>query len=266
MSSSPPASASLPLADLQPGQDPHNPHALTPPQRVYLWLVSVNVTCLLLANIIGAKLFQLELDLAAVGLSGKIPVEHTMGMLPFPITFLLTDLVNEYFGRRAARRMAYVSFSMAALTWVLIYVSRMFPTLEGIPGTATDAAFENIFGAAAVMYLASIIAFLLASLLDIYLFSLLKRLTGGRLVWLRTTGSTVISQVFDSLLITFLFFFLLPRLMGNDSATLTFVIQTAATGYILKFVIAVVLTPAVYAGRWAIRRLFGMTPLPASEA
>lgn len=253
-------------AAADPGLDPRNPHALTAAQRVYLWLVAVNLTCLLVANIIGAKLFHLELDLAAVGLSAKIPVEHTMGMLPFPLTFLLTDLVNEYFGRRAARRMAYVSFAMAGLTWVLIYVARLFPTLEGIPGTATDAAFENIFGAAAVMYLASIIAFLLASLLDIYLFSLLKRLTGGRFVWIRTTGSTVISQVFDSLLVTFLFFFLLPRLMGNDSATLQFVLQTAATGYVLKFLIAVALTPGVYAGRWAIRRFFGLTPLPASEA
>ena len=246
--------------------DTHNPHALTSPQRVYLWLVSVNITCLLLANIIGAKLFQLELDLAAIGLSGKIPIEHTMGMLPFPITFLLTDLVNEYFGRRAARRMAYLSFSMAALTWFLIYVSRLFPTLEGIPGTATNAAFENIFGAAAIMYIASIIAFLSSSLLDIYLFSVLKRLTGGKMVWLRTTGSTVVSQLFDSFLVTFLFFYLLPRLLGNDAATLQFVMQTAVTGYVLKFFIAVALTPAIYAGRWAIRRFFGMTPIPASSA
>ncbi len=246
--------------------DAHNPHALSSPQRVYLWLVSVNITCLLLANIIGAKLFQLELDLAAIGLSSKIPIEHTMGMLPFPITFLLTDLVNEYFGRRAARRMAYLSFSMAALTWFLIYVSRLFPTLEGIPGTATNAAFENIFGAAAIMYIASIIAFLASSLLDIYLFSILKRLTGGKLIWLRTTGSTVLSQLFDSFLVTFLFFYLLPRLLGNDAATLKFVMQTAVTGYVLKFFIAVALTPAIYAGRWAIRRFFGMTPIPAISA
>jgi len=253
-------------ASLAPPLDTHNPHTLSPAQRVYLWLVAINITCLLVANIIGAKLFHLDLDLTAIGLSGRIPVEHTMGMLPFPITFLLTDLVNEYFGRRAARRMAYVTFSMAALTWVLIYVARLFPTLEGIPGTATDAAFENIFGAAAVMYLASVIAFLASSLLDIYLFSILKRWTGGRLVWVRATGSTIVSQIFDSLMVTFLFFFLLPKLLGNEAATLKFVLQTAATGYILKFVLAVALTPAIYAGRWAIRRFVGLTPIPAIDA
>jgi uncharacterized integral membrane protein (TIGR00697 family) len=94
----------------------------------------------------------------------------------------------------------------------------------------------------------------------------LKRLTGGKLIWLRTTGSTVVSQLFDSLLITFLFFYLLPRLLGNEAATLQFVMQTAVTGYVLKFFIAVALTPAIYAGRWAIRRFFGMTPIPAISA
>jgi uncharacterized integral membrane protein (TIGR00697 family) len=243
--------------------DSHNPHALTKAQQVYFWLVAVNVTCLLVANIIGSKLFRLEIDLGSLG---TIPVEHTMGMLPFPITFLLTDLVNEYFGKRAARRMAYISFAMAAFTWGLIYVARLFPTLTGIPGTATPEAFENIFGAAAIMYVASILAFLAGSMIDISLFAIFKKLTGGKLVWVRTTGSTIISQMFDSLLVTFLFFLVIPKVLGQASSDAVWILKTAATGYILKFFIAVALTPAVYGGRWALRRLFGLTPIPASES
>lgn len=240
---------------------PHfpEPHALSRPQKVYLWLAAINVTALLLANIVGVKLFHIDVRLFGY----TIPVEHTIGMLPFPITFLLTDLLNEYFGKRATRRVMYVSFSMAALAWLLIALSREFPTMEGIPGTATHAAYENVFGAAALMYLASIIAFFVGSLIDIAVFGAFKRLTNGKMVWLRATGSTIVSQVFDSLVITFVFFQVLQRVSGNDAPTLEWTLKTAATGYILKFVIAVVMTPVIYAGRWVLRRWFGLVPMPA---
>jgi len=239
----------------------HEPHALTRPQRVYFWLALLNTTALLLANIVGVKLFRFD---ASWG-SWSLPIEHTVGMLPFPLTFLLTDLLNEYFGRRAARRVAYASFAMAALAWFILYVSRKIPILEGIPGTATQEAYEVIFGAASLMYLASITAFLIGNLLDIYLFDVFKRMTGGKYVWFRATGSTVISQVFDSLIVTFMFFQVLQRLSGQPAPDIGWTLRTAATGYILKGVIALGMTPAIYAGRWFIQRFFGLTPLPADH-
>jgi uncharacterized integral membrane protein (TIGR00697 family) len=226
---------------------------------VYLWLAAVNVTALLLANVIGVKLFVFrDVNLGFGGFN----IEHTMGMLPFPITFLLTDLLNEYYGRRATRRVTYIAFAMAALAWAILWISRQFPTLEGIPGTATEEAYELIFGASSLMYLASIAAFLVGSLLDISIFGLFKRITGGRFVWLRATGSTVISQLFDSLIVTFLFFYIFPRVMGQESATFEFTLKTAFTGYILKFFIAVVLTPFIYGGRALLRDVVGLQPLP----
>jgi len=224
---------------------------------VYVWLTALNVTALLLANIVGVKLFRFEIPVG----ESVLPIEHTIGMLPFPITFLLTDLLNEYYGRKATRRAAYIAFSMAAVAWGLLYVARQFPILEGVPGTATQGAFENIFGAASVMYLASICAFMVGSLIDISVFGAFKRLTGGRMVWLRATGSTVVSQLFDSLIVTFLFFEVFPRMMGQDAAGAAWTLRTALTGYVLKFVIALLLTPAVYLGRWMVRRFFGMQPL-----
>jgi queuosine precursor transporter len=230
--------------------------------RLYLWLGGVFITCLLLANILGVKLFAYQFTL----LGWDIPVEHTVGMLPFPITFLLTDLLNEYYGKKAARRVTWIAFAMAGLAFVLISVARAMPIKTGIPGTATSDAFENIFGSASFMYIASMLAFLLGSMLDIFVFGVFKRLTAGKLVWLRATGSTVISQLFDSFVITFLFFIALAPLAGNEPAPAEFVVKTALTGYILKFCIAIALTPAIYLGRWIIRTQFGLTPLPASQA
>lgn len=229
---------------------------------LYMWISGVFVTCLLLANILGVKLFRFELD----AFGGEFAVEHTVGMLTFPVTFVLTDLLNEYYGKRSARRVTFVAFAMGLLAFVLILIARKAPILSGIPGTATQEAFENIFGAAALMYVASMVAFLMGSLLDIFLFGFFKRLTGGKMVWLRATGSTVVSQLFDSFVITFVFFVVLQRITGGEAATLLFVVKTALTGYVLKFVISVVLTPVIYLGRWMIRRYIGLNPLPANSS
>lgn len=227
---------------------------------LYVWISGVFVTSLVVANIIGSKLFSFELTFPIVG---TIPVEHTVGMIPFPLTFLLTDLVNEYYGRKAARRLTFIAFAMAVLAFIFISAGRAIPIKEGVPGTATHDAFENIFGQATLMYIASILAFLVGSLIDIWLFGVFKRLTGDRFVWFRATGSTIVSQVFDSFVITWLFFMGLPLLLEKQHADLGFVLQTAATGYVLKFVIAVLLTPVIYLGRWIIREFFGMQPMRA---
>lgn len=227
-------------------------------QQIYVVLAATLVTSLVLANVVGVKLFRFQVDLGPLG---TVPVEHTAGMLPFPITFLLTDLLNEYWGKRATRFVTWVAFTMAVLSWFIVWAARELPILEGIPGTANQADFDAIFGASSLMQIASIGAFLAGSLLDIFVFGVFKRLTGGRMVWLRATGSTVVSQLFDSFVVTFLFFVVLQAATGGETAPLDFVWRTALTGYVLKFVIAVLLTPAIYAGRWAIRRFWGLTPL-----
>lgn len=226
-------------------------------QRVFIVLAMLQVTSLIVANMIGVKLFQID----AWGLS----VEHTAGMLPFPITFLITDLLNEFYGKRAARMVAWIAFGMAIFAFVLVSVARALPILEGIPGTADERSFEAVFGGSALMTLSSIVAFLLGSLLDIVVFGFFKRITKGRMVWLRATGSTVVSQLFDSFVITILYFQVAQGLTGGQVAPIDFVINTALTGYVLKFVIAVVLTPAVYGGRALIRRGLGLEPLAGDD-
>ncbi len=229
--------------------------------RLYIWLTGVFITCLLMANVLGVKLFAFKIVLGSM----TIPVEHTVGMLPFPITFVLTDLLNEYYGMKAARRVTWIAFFMAAIAFVLIYLGRIMPILEGIPGTADRNSFENVFGSSSLMYLASIIAFVIGSMLDIFTFGLFKKATKGKMVWLRATGSTVISQVFDSFVVTFVFFIVLQKVVGKEPASFSFVLKTAATGYILKFVLAIALTPAIYLGRWLIHTRLGIEPMPSTD-
>lgn len=224
-------------------------------QKVFLVLAALQVTSLLVANMIGVKLFSIDV--------AGLPVEHTAGMLPFPITFLLTDLLNEFYGKKAARMIAWIAFGMAVFAFILVSVARALPILEGIPGTADERSFEVVFGGSAVMTLCSIVAFLFGSLLDILVFGFFKRITHGKMVWLRATGSTVISQLFDSFVITILYFQVAQGLSGGEVASPEFVLRTALTGYVLKFVIAVLLTPLIYAGRGLLRRVVGLEPLPA---
>jgi len=233
---------------------------VTPPkfdlrQKVFLVLAALQITSLIVANMIGVKLFSVEV--------AGIPVEHTAGMLPFPITFLLTDLINEFYGNKAARMIAWIAFGMALFAFILVAVARLLPILEGIPGTADEHSFEVVFGNSALMTICSIIAFLFGSLLDIAVFTFFKRITNGKMVWLRATGSTVVSQLFDSFVITILYFQVAQGLTGGQVAGIDFVLRTALTGYILKFVIAVILTPAMYACRAFLRRVVKLEPLPA---
>jgi len=228
-----------------------------PAVLIYVASACLYATALVMANVIGVKLFRFTLGLGALG---DIPVEHTAGMIAFPVTFVLTDLLNEYYGRRATRAVVWFAFSMACLAWLLIAAARALPIMEGVPGTADAASFEVVFGSANLMYVASVVAFLLGGLLDVFLFGVFKRLTAGRHVWLRATGSTVVSQFFDSLVVTGMFFSILPALLGMPVLGLLHVLQIALTGYVLKFVLAVLLTPVIYLGRWA-AGLRGLVPL-----
>ncbi len=224
--------------------------------KVYAWMTAMVVACLLVADVVGVKLFRVE--------PFGITVEHTCGMLTFPITFILTDLLNDYYGKAAARRVAFIAFTMGAMVFGVINLSLAMPSLPA-PFNVPDSAFEAVFAKARIMYVASLAAFIVASLLDIWIFGLFKRATKGRFLWLRATGSTVISQVFDSLVVSLLAFHLMPAWLGMGSEMIAPVgdaLKIAATGYVLKFVLAIAITPLIYAGHSVLRSL-GMRPLPA---
>lgn len=231
-------------------------------QQVYLWLAALSIASLLIADIVGIKLFRIPLPFSVAGYDA---IEHTCGMITFPVTFLLTDLVNEYYGKRAARRLTYISFAMAIYAFIIINVAQAMPYLDA-PFNVRKDQFDAIFGSAKIMYIASVSAYLVGQLCDIAVFGFLKRLTGQRMVWLRATGSTVISQLIDSFIVSYLAFSLGRQIFAdpaNPPAPLSEIPKIAVTGYALKFVIAIAITPLIYAGRAVMHRWFGLKPLPA---
>ncbi len=227
-------------------------------QRLYVWLTAFSVACLLIADIVGIKLFHIPLPFKLFGYDA---IEHTCGMLTFPVTFLLTDLINEYYGAKGARRVTYIGLAMAAFVFVIMNLAQWMPYLDA-PFNIKQESFDAVFGSAKLMYVASMAAYLVGQLADIAVFKALKRATGGKLLWLRATGSTVISQFLDSFVVSYIAFGIGKTMTGQTGATFPEVLKIAATGYTLKFVLAVCITPLIYLGRGILHRWFGLIPAP----
>lgn len=225
--------------------------------RVLFWLTGGFITCLLIANLTGSKFFFL--DLFSIG--SFTFVSHSVGMIAFPVVFLLTDLVNEYYGPKETRRMTWLAAGMSLLASGLVYLARVIPVDSNSP--IPQQAFDTVFGQSNRLLIASLAAFLLGQVCDIWLFGRIKRLTGGRFVWLRATGSTVVSQALDSFVVTLILFWGTVRAEDGEVWSLAQILKIGATGYVLKFLLALALTPLLYLGRWFVRARFGLTPLPA---
>jgi len=218
--------------------------------RLFVYLTATFVASLLVADIIGGKFF-------AVG-----PITLSVGMIPFPVTFVLTDLINEYWGKEGARRVTWVGLAMASLAFVVILLARLLPVSPRSP--LPQPVFDQVFGVSNRLYVASLTAYVIGQLSDIWFFHLLKRLTKGKALWLRATGSTVISQAIDTLVVNFVLLWG-TTLADGSHASVAYILQIAATGYAVKFVIALGLTPLIYAGHGVMHRRFGLVPLPPDE-
>ena len=215
-------------------------------QNVYLACAGLSVTALLVADFLGPKFFDF-------GTVWGRPLIHSAGMLTFPLTFLLTDVVNEYFGARGARRIALLSFAMGAVSYLAIVAAQALPPAAPDQSPVGHEDFDRVFGAARSVYLASLVAYLAGQLCDIAVFRAAKRLTGQRLLWLRATGSTVVSQLVDSFVISSLFLWGQGVMSDGTPVRWEFVWQTAWNGYGLKFALALATTPLIYAAHALLR-------------
>lgn len=160
------------------------------------------------------------------------------GIVPWPVVFLLTDVMNEYFGKKAVRRLSWITCVLIAFCFILVFVAVELPTAQGSP--VSDSEFRKIFAGSLPIMIGSISAFILSQLLDVKLFEWFNQLTHGKLIWLRSTGSTVISQLVDSYTVL-LIGFLIPGAISFQQF-----LVFGITGYLTKLLIAVVLTPMIY--------------------
>lgn len=212
-------------------------------QKLYIVLTCIFVTSLLTADIVAGKFFQL----------GTLSV--SVGVVPFPIAFLLTDIVNEYYGRRGARFMTAVGMAMILLAFGIIMMARVLPVAEGSP--VPQPAIDAVFGLSARLFGASLAAYLISQFVDIYSFHFTKRITNSKHLWLRALGSTVLSQVVDTIAVNF------GSLLGTRPASEIWVIT--GYSYLYKIAVAAVLTPLCYLAHSIITDRLGIEPASVDE-
>lgn len=217
--------------------------------KLFVILAAVFVTALVVGDIISVKLVEVHL--------GPVLAVMSVGMLPFPITFLLTDILNEFYGKRAARYVTLVGFAMALFAIGIIYAAIALPWAPLTRGAgwtgATQPTFDTIFGGSQRILFASVTAYLVGQLIDIFLFNRLKRLTRNRHIWLRATGSTVVSQLVDTVVV--------QQLAWTGLLSQAAIWDIVFNSYFFKVLIALSLTPVIYAGHALLERRLGMHPV-----
>jgi uncharacterized integral membrane protein (TIGR00697 family) len=214
--------------------------------RLFLYMVGVFLTCLIVGNLIGGKLTSIWL----FGDERLISV----GELSFPLTFVLTDIVNEFYGRKAARQITILGLVMTALAFGIIHLAAVFAFSD--KSAITPAAFENVFTSAGRIQIASMIAYLVAQFLDISVFFFIKKATGDRFLWLRSTGSTFVSQFIDTILVVTIAFPSLPT---------SILVNIIVTSYAVKVFAALCMTPVIYGVHEVLERHYKLTPVPLEE-
>ncbi len=203
--------------------------------KLYIWLNAAFLTFLIMAELFGSKLFTF------------LGFKLTMGVLPFPVTFLITDTLNEFYGKSAVKRTTLVGMAMIILVYLLIIIGLQIPAVPDSP--VDDASFEKVFASSGMVIIGSIIAYLIGQFIDIHVFHYLRVKTQGKKVWLRATGSTVISQLIDSFVVVFIAFGAYKGF--NELLSIGF------NNFVYKMLIAVSLTPIIYLTHSLIEKYLG---------
>lgn len=186
------------------------------------------ITNAIVGEMIGGKLLQIG------------PFTMSIGILPWPVVFLTTDLINEFYGKKAVRLITFITAALIAYTFLILFVGM---NIEAAPfSPVTDEQFRAVFGQSQWIIVGSLTAFLFSQLIDVAVFRYFKQRTGGRHIWLRATGSTVVSQLVDTFVVSGIAFWLPGKI------TLAEFLQVSLTGYVFKFGVAVAITPLVYVG------------------
>ena len=221
--------------------------------KVFMVLSSFFVANALIAECIGVKIFSLEKTLGLNQLNATVFGEHgisfnlTCGVLLWPLEFIMTDIINEYFGPKGVRRVSYIAVSLIAYAFIMFYFAmKLSPAdfwtgvnaAKGVPDMT--AAFNSIFGQGMWIIFGSLTAFLVSQVVDVTVFHWVKRKTGEKKMWLRATGSTLVSQLVDSFIVLFIAFYI------GQGWSMSLVLAICLFNYTYKFMAAIVLTPVMY--------------------
>jgi uncharacterized integral membrane protein (TIGR00697 family) len=217
----------------------------------------------IIAEFIGVKIFSLERSVGIEPFLYSIFGEQmsfnlTAGVLLWPVVFVMTDIINEYFGIKGVRFLSYLASALIAYAFLMVFAAIHLAPADWWPASVKDAgvpnfqlAFAKVFGQGLWIIIGSLVAFLVGQFIDVYVFHKLKKITGEKSLWLRATGSTLISQFIDSFVVLVIAF----KLGANWSWAL--VLAVGFNNYIYKFVVAVLLTPLIYLGHTLIEKYLG---------
>lgn len=200
---------------------------------VFLILAGFFVTNTIVAELIGGKLVQF------FGL-----FTQSLGIILWPVVFVLTDLINEHYGKQGVRKLTYITVGLIIYTFLLLSAGIKLPAVNFSP--VDDATFNRVFGQSQWIIIGSVVAFLLAQLMDVYVFWIFKKRTGEKMIWLRATGSTAVSQLIDTFVVQFIAFVVPGKWAFNEF------LENASFGYLFKLLVALALIPFIYLGHFLI--------------
>ena len=204
----------------------------------YSFMAGIFLTSLTLGNVVGITKF---VDLGWF----VIPA----GLLAYPFTFLATDLISELYGRRRAQSIVWVGFSMNFFMLFLMWFGHILPDASGVSGAA--ATFDTVYEFMKPGVIASMVAYLVAQSVDVHLFHFWRKLTAGRHLWLRNNGSTMLSQIVDTILISTILYS--SGSLGSEIDSIGKLIPLVLSSYSFKLVFALLDTPLFYLGVYCLR-------------
>ncbi|HEX6192190.1 MAG TPA: queuosine precursor transporter [Chitinophagaceae bacterium] len=230
------------------------------PTRLFLILAGLFITNALIAEFIGVKIFSLEATLglkpAEIHLFGSTySFNLTCGVLLWPVVFVMTDIINEYYGRRGVKFLSWLTIILIAFGFLMVFGainttpnSWWVTSKKEIGVDNMNTAFNGIYGQGLGIIIASMTAFLVAQLVDVVIFHKIKKATGEKKIWLRATGSTVVSQLIDSFIVLLIAFYFYPKYVPNQGSPWPFdqLLAICLVNYIYKFSMALLLTPVIY--------------------
>jgi uncharacterized integral membrane protein (TIGR00697 family) len=245
------------------------PHHLSRKQTLFLVLSGIFITNAVLAELIGVKIFSVEKTLgiapAHIKLWGDTPFDFnlTAGVMIWPVVFITTDIINEYFGMEGVKKVSYLTAALILYSFFAIWLVTGLPAADfWLELNSKDAqgrpfdmnfAFSSVYRQGLGIIIGSLVAFLIGQILDATVFQYLKKLTGSRRIWLRATGSTLVSQFIDSFLVLWIAFYV----FGNWSMSL--VLSVGVMNYLYKFVVAILITPVLYLVHAVIEKYLGLS-------
>ncbi len=244
----------------------------TKPQKLLVIFTAFFVANALIAECIGGKIFSLEMafglkpfSFSLLGEDG-LSLSLTCGVLLWPLEFVMTDIINEYYGPKAVRRISYTAVALISYAFIMFYVAMGVPAAPFWHGTATQdgvpdmsLAFNAVFGQGMWIIAGSLVAFMVSQIVDVTVFHRIKKITGEKKIWLRATGSTIVSQLVDSFVVLFIAFYI------GKGWSIQKVLAICMVNYAYKFIVAILLTPLIYFIHGAMQKYLGKETADAMQ-